>query len=108
MIRLGNIAGTTYNNDPKDGGRPRQEILARIFRPQYGQTLHKKFPAKLIYTNFKGEPAIKVKCGEEIVGWIPKAKIELINNLENPDEIILVINYNPGLKLWFAEGFIDK
>lgn len=67
------LVGVTFNNDPEDGGRSRQEILEELVK------LNRQiFTADLVYTKYKDEFAIKVRdhATKQILGWIPKAEVE--------------------------------
>ncbi len=66
------VRGVTYSNDPEDGGRPRQGILANIAaRGSIYVTVD------LNYTTYDGQPAIKVQdhVSRNTIGWIPKERI---------------------------------
>ena len=70
---LTKLVGVTFSNDVEDGGKSRQAILAELV------ALNRQiFTADLIYTEFNGEFAIKVRehVTKQIVGWIPKADLE--------------------------------
>ena len=71
------IAGVTFNNDPADGGRNRQKILAELYKTS------KIITVDLLHTTFNNtetgviEPAIKCreKSTHAIIGWIPREDI---------------------------------
>ena len=71
------IAGVTFTNDPVDGGRSRQEILAELFKNGRIITVNLK------HTTFKNEqtgqvePAIKCveRYSQQVIGWIPREDI---------------------------------
>ena len=71
------LAGVTFNNDPDDGGRNRQEILAELYNG--GRQI---FTADLIYTKYKDEFAVKVRdhLTKQILGWIPKSDLEMFKD----------------------------
>lgn len=71
------IAGVSFNNDPEDGGRNRQQILAELFG------VNKIITVNLKHTTFKNEqtgqiePAIKCieRSTKQVIGWIPREDI---------------------------------
>lgn len=63
------VVGVTFNNDAVDGGESRQEILRALRKSN-----RRIVDLDLIYTEFNGEPAIKVRerSTKKIIGWMPK------------------------------------
>lgn len=70
--RLIKVVGVTFNNDKIDGGESRQQILHDLRKS--GRRI---ISVDLIYTEYDGEPAIKVreKSTKKIVGWIAKTEV---------------------------------
>lgn len=66
------VVGVTFNNDICDGGESRQEILRSLRKS--GRRI---VDLDLVYTQYNGEPAIKVRerSTKKIIGWMPKDRV---------------------------------
>jgi hypothetical protein len=68
------VAGVTFDNEPAEGGRNRQTILAELIGHPFDAVLK-----RAIFKNDRGEeePAIKVYHADtkEMIGWIPRVSI---------------------------------
>lgn len=71
------IAGVTFNNDPVDGGRSRQEILDELFKNGRIITVNLKHTMFMNQTTGVVEPAIKCveRYSQQVIGWIPREDI---------------------------------
>ena len=72
-----NVAGVTFCNDEKDGGKSRQSILKELYVMKSGI-----ITVDLKHTTYEGEPAIKCieHSTKQCIGWIPKTKISEIKD----------------------------
>lgn len=66
------VVGVTFNNDIEDGGESRQKILHDLRKAN-----RRIIDVDLVYTEYEGEPAIKVRerSTKKIVGWIARTDV---------------------------------
>lgn len=66
------VVGVTFNNNDEDGGESRQQILHDLRKAN-----RRIIDVDLIYTQYEGEPAIKVRerSTKKIIGWIARTDV---------------------------------